>query len=347
MRGPLPLVEIIEDGKTGEIKNERTGMSALAKFPFTHPGAPKAEGSRREQLAKWITSKDNPYFAKSYVNRVWSYLLGAGIIEPVDDIRAGNPPTNPQLLDKLTEEFINSNFDVQYLIKTICKSRTYQHSIATTKWNKDDDVNYSHAIARRLSAEVLFDSIHRVTGSLSNIEGLPRGTRAVMTVDSSVKVPGGFLQLLGRPPRESACECERTNAMQLGPVLSFLTGPVLNDAIKDPNNRIAKIVAAEKDDARVVEEIYLAILNRRPNAKELEIGVGALQGNDDEFARQLAENKKRADAVAAYERTLPQLVAQFEQNATRTPTWIPLDPVAMKSANKADFVKAKIGRAHV
>jgi hypothetical protein len=123
--------------------------------------------------------------------------------------------------------------------------------------------------------------------------------------------------------------------------LSLLTGPVLNDAVKDPNNRIAKIVAAERDDAKVVEEIYLAILNRRPSAKELDIGKGALQGNEAEFERQLAENRKRVDALKAYEKTLPQAVAQFEQNATRTPTWTPLDPVAMKSAEKADFVKAK------
>ncbi|MBI1832050.1 MAG: DUF1553 domain-containing protein, partial [Planctomycetes bacterium] len=295
VRGPLPLVEIISDGNAGEIKNERTGVNAVASFPFRHPGTPKAEGPRREQLAKWITAKDNPYFAKSYVNRVWSYLLGAGIIEPIDDIRAGNPPTNPQLLDKLADEFIRSNFNVQELIKTICKSRTYQHSIATNKWNKDDEVNYSHAIARRLPAEVLFDSIHRVTGSLSKIPGLPPGARAVQTVDSNVKVPGGFLELLGRPPRESACECERQSGMQLGPILSLLTGPVLNDAVNDPNNRIAKIVLAEKDDARVVEELYLAILNRRPTPKEIERDVKALVGNDDLFAKLSAERKKRAD----------------------------------------------------
>ena len=176
VRPGLPLVEIIEDGNSGEIKNLRTGQNAVAHFPFIHPGTPKAEGSRRQQLAKWITSKENPYFAKSYVNRLWSYLLGVGIIEPIDDIRAGNPPTNPALLDRLTEEFIKSDFNVQQLIKTICKSRTYQHSIATNAWNKDDDVNYSHAIARRLPAEVLFDSIHRVTGSQSRIPGLPIGS---------------------------------------------------------------------------------------------------------------------------------------------------------------------------
>src|SRR5262249_17327781 len=152
-------------------------------------------------------SKENPYFAKSYVNRVWSYLLGVGLIEPVDDIRAGNPPTNPQLLDKLTEEFVASGFNVQELIKTICKSRTYQHAIATNKWNKDDEINYSHALARRLPAEVLYDAIHRATGSVSKLPGLPPGSRAAQMIDSSVPVPGGFLELFGRPPRESSCEC--------------------------------------------------------------------------------------------------------------------------------------------
>lgn len=341
VRGPLPLVEIIEDGKTGEIKNLRTGENAVAKFPFVHAGSPASIGSRREQLAHWITSKDNPYFAKSYVNRLWSYLLGVGIIEPVDDLRAGNPPTNPQLLDKLTDEFIKSNFNVQELIKTICKSRTYQHSIATTKWNKDDDVNYSHFYARRLPAEVLFDSIHRVTGSPSQIPGLPPGARAVMTVDSAVKVPGDFLAVLGRPPRESACECERSNAMQLGPVLSFITGPVVNNPLKDPNNRIAKIVAAQKDDAKAVEEIFLAILSRRPTARETQIGVDALQGNDDEFKKLVAVNKKHADALSAYEKQLPAVVAQFEEGALRTPVWTPLEPTTMKAQSKAILTKQK------
>jgi Protein of unknown function (DUF1553)/Protein of unknown function (DUF1549)/Bacterial Ig-like domain (group 2) len=341
VRGALPLVEIIEDGKAGEIVNPRSGQNAVAHFPFIHPGTPKSEGSRREQLAKWITSKDNPYFAKSYVNRLWSYLLGVGIIEPIDDIRAGNPPTNPQLLDKLTEEFINSHFNVQQLIKTICKSRTYQHSIAANRWNKDDDVNYSHAIARRLPAEVLFDSIHRVTGSLSNIPGLPPGSRAVMTVDSNVKVSGDFLAILGRPPRESACECERSNAMQLGPVMALINGKIMGNAINDPKNRIAKIVLAEKDDAKVVEELYLAILSRRPTAKEVKIGIAALAGNDEEFAKLNAERRKRADAVVAYESQLPQIVARFEEGATRTPVWTPLDPTAMKSLGKAILTKQK------
>ena len=125
----------------------------------------------------------HPYFAKSYANRVWSYLTGVGVIEPVDDIRAGNPATNSELLDRLTTEFIGGNYDTNALIKTICKSRTYQLSIATNKFNRDDDINYSHALPRRLPAEVLFDSIHRVTGSQSRLPGLPAGARAAQLVD--------------------------------------------------------------------------------------------------------------------------------------------------------------------
>ncbi len=202
VRGALPLVEIVKDVNTGEVKNERTGQIAQPKFPFEHPGMPDTHAPRREQLAQWITSKENPYFAKSYANRVWSYLLGIGIIEPVDDIRAGNPPTNPQLLDYLTAEFIKSNFNVQELIRTICKSRTYQHAVESNQWNADDENNYSHATARRLPAEVLFDAIHRAAGSQSRLPGLPAGARAVQLIDSNVQVPGAFLDLFGRPARK-------------------------------------------------------------------------------------------------------------------------------------------------
>src|SRR5262249_42201551 len=159
---------------------------------------PKPADSRRMQLARWITSKENPYFAKSFVNRIWGYLLGVGIIEPLDDIRAGNPPTNPALLDRLTKDFIESNFDVQKLIKTICKSRTYQLSVSTNQWNQGDDLNYAHAIARRLQAEVLYDAIYRVTGSASKLPGLPAGARAAQLLDGSVDLPSGFLDLFGK-----------------------------------------------------------------------------------------------------------------------------------------------------
>ena len=155
------------------MKHDRTGQSTPPKFPFPCDFKADEKATRREQLAAWITSKDNPYFAKSYVNRLWGYLFGVGIIEPIDDIRAGNPPTNPELLDYLTAEFVKSDFDVRHVITLICKSRTYQLSIETNKWNEDDKTNYSHAIARRLPAEVLYDAVYRVTGRRLEDPGRP------------------------------------------------------------------------------------------------------------------------------------------------------------------------------
>ncbi|MFO0964814.1 MAG: DUF1553 domain-containing protein [Gemmataceae bacterium] len=343
VRGPLPLVEIIEDAKGGDIKNERTGGTAVPTFPFRHASMPDEKAPRRTQLAAWITSKDNPYFAKSYANRVWSYLLGTGIIEPIDDIRAGNPATNPQLLDRLTKEFVDSGFDVQKLIKTICKSRTYQHSHVTSKWNEDDDINYSHAIARRLPAEVLYDSIHRATGATSRLPGLPPGARAAQLLDSSVPVPGSFLELFGKPPRESACECERTNSLLLGPVLNLVNGPVLADALRDPANRIAKLLATEKDDAKVVREIYLSILCRYPSDAELKIGLEALRDTDGIFADLKAEKDKRKKALDDHESKLPALQTAWEKNSTRTPTWHVLAPDDLKSAAGTVLVKQPDG----
>lgn len=343
VRGPLPLVEVIKDTNAGAVMNLRTGQPAPATFPYTHSGMPKGEGSRREQLAKWITSKENPYFAKSYVNRVWSYLFGVGIIEPIDDIRAGNPPSNPPLLDKLTDEFIKSGFNVQHMIKLICKSRTYQHSVVTNKWNADDDVNYSHALARRLPAEVLFDSIHRAAGSLSRLPGLPPGTRAAQLVDANVKAPGDFFDLFGRPPRESACECERSNSILLGPILSLLTGPVMSEALRDPANRINKIAASISDDGKAVEELYLSLLSRTPNQEELKIGVQALQGNEEEHAKLMAERKRRETDLAAYEKLVPGLQTAWEANVVRTPLWTVLEPTDLQSSAGAVLTKQPDG----
>lgn len=340
VRPALPTVEIISDLKSGEVMNPRLAQAALPQFPFSIATMPPPNVSRREQMARWMTSKENPYFARSYVNRVWSYLLGVGLIEPIDDLRAGNPPTNAKLLDKMTDEFVKSNFNVQELIKTICKSRTYQHSITTNQWNKDDETNYSHAIARRLPAEVLYDAIHRATGSQSRLPGLPPGARAAQLVDSNVQVPGSFLELFGRPPRESACECERTNAaMMLGPVLNLVNGPVMGEALKDPANRIAKLLATEKDDAKIVQELFLATLCRLPNDKERAIGVKALQGYDEEFAKLVADRKKAEAVLAAYEKDVAVRQVQWEADMQKRVEWHVLEPASFTSAGGAVLKK--------
>lgn len=271
VEGGKPLYEIVADMPSGDVKHDRTGMVTAPKFPFPAKFTVDPKAGRRQQLAAWMTSPDNAYFARSYVNRVWGYLLGVGIMEPIDDIRAGNPPTNPELLDYLTTEFIRGGFNVREMVKSICKSRTYQLSVSTNQWNADDRINYSHAIARRLPAEVLYDAIHRVTGSPSQFPGYPAGTRAAQLADVGTTMGGGFLQTFGRPVRESACECERAGGMALGPVMAMISGPTLSDAIGNPKNDLAKLVAAEKDDAKVVNELFLRVLNRPATPQELDL----------------------------------------------------------------------------
>ena len=269
VEGAKPFYEVVFEKSEGEVTHDRTGAVAPPLFPFDCDYEAGEKPNRRQELAAWVTSPDNKYFAKSYVNRLWGYLLGVGVREPIDDLRAGNPPTNPELLDHLTEEFINSDFNVRYILQLICKSRTYQLSLATNKWNEDDSTNYSHAIARRLPAEVLYDAIHRVSGSISKIPGVPDGTRAAVIPDAGVKLPDGFLANLGRPVRESACECERSADLQLGPIMALIAGPTVGAALEDPNNAIAKLTKEIDDDKTLVNELFLRIFNRPATDSEI------------------------------------------------------------------------------
>jgi len=314
-------VEFIFDQDKGEVKHERTEAVAPPKFPFTHEEMPPADISRREQLARWITSPANPYFARSYVNRVWSYLMGVGLIEPVDDIRAGNPPSNPELLDWLTDQFIERDFDVQWLMKTICKSRTYQLSIAMNRWNADDDRNYSRRYPQRLSAEVLYDAVHRVTGAQSRLPGLPPGARAAQLADANAKTPDNFFTLFGKPPRDSACECERSDQVMLAPVMNLVNGPTIAGAIAQPGNGIEKLVAREKDNAKVVRSLFLRILNRPATEEEVEACAALME--EDLFR---VEQERLANAVAEREQQLDAALPEWEKRmrSAAAPDWVPL-----------------------
>ena len=305
VEGAKPLYEIIEDLKSGEINHDRTGVVTPPVFPYSAQHAAKQGAPRREILAEWITSPDNQYFARSYVNRMWGYLTGVGIIEPIDDIRAGNPPSNPDLLDWLAQDFIKNGFNVRHLIATICKSRTYQLSLKSNRWNVDDKINYSHATARRLPAEVLYDSIYFTTGAKLRIPGVPEGTRAAALPDVGINSADGFLGNLGRPARESACECERGNDLRLGPIMALISGPTVGDAISDPANAIAKIVATETDDNKVVNELYLRILNRTATATEIQSALKHMRVIDEEHKTLTAE-------MDAYQKKLAPITAQKE-----------------------------------
>lgn len=334
VEGAAPLVEVIFDSGAGEVTHERTGQIAAPSFPYTHNDLAPTTAARRVQLAKWITSKENQYFAKSYVNRIWGYLLGVGLIEPIDDIRAGNPPTNPELLDALTKEFVTSGFNVQHIFRTICKSRTYQHSFRTNAFNADDEINYSHALPRRLPAEVLYDAIHAAAGSKARIAGVPVGVRATELPDAGATDP--FLEDFGRPVRESSCECERSTGMVLGPIMKLINGPMISEALTDPNGDLAKLVSSEPSDAKLIEQVFLRFLSRKPTEKEVQLAVEAFAAAGDDIG-------KLKNELAAYEAQLDQRQVAWEAGLAGAIEWKPVEIVETTSAAGATFRKLDDG----
>ncbi|MSR48246.1 MAG: DUF1553 domain-containing protein [Planctomycetes bacterium] len=260
--------EMVKDAGAGDVMHPNKNVAMEPTFPYDFARVETADVpgggsvSRREQLVSWITARENPYFAKSYANRIWSYFLGVGLIEPIDDLRASNPPTNPELLDRLTASFLESGFDVRALMRRICRSATYQRSLATDEWNADDTLHYAHATARRLPAETLFDAIQIATGRRAQVHGARPDSRAAEFLDPSVTPADGFLALFGRPPRESACECERGSGLSLGQALHLVNGPTLAEAIDDPASELSRIVAFERNPRKLVDELYLRFLAR-------------------------------------------------------------------------------------
>ena len=327
VEGARPLVEVVYDKPGGEMTHLRTGQTAAPKFPYQQDLV-EGEGDRRELLARWVTSADNQYFATSFVNRQWGYLLGRGVIEPIDDIRAGNPPTNPELLTALTRDFVDSGFDIQHLHRTICNSRTYQLSVATNEWNEDDVLNYSHAIARRLPAEVLYDTIFRASGAPLRLPNVPAGFRAAQLPDAGVKVD--FLDDLGRPPRETACECERSDSVLLGPVMKLINGPTVAQAISDPSNAIAQLVREEKNDATLIDQLFLRYLSRHATEAEIENCREFLTGSPAELNALVA---RKAELL----KTLEERRAAWEKSLSQEVVWTPLTFAEMKSKVGATF----------
>jgi hypothetical protein len=281
--------EIIYDQRQDfDMKHPKDGRVMNPKFilPAAHSGdsAVPTDARRRLAYADWLTAKDNPFFAKSTVNRVWSYFFGRGIIDPVDDIRASNPASNPALLDALTNDFVAHDFDLRNLIRTIANSRTYQASIATNEWNEKDGENFSHAAPRRLSAEELMDALAGATGVRPVFPEAPLDTRAEQLTDPHIG-KDGFLDLFGRPPRESSCECERRSDLSLPQALNLVNGKTISDAVADANGRIAKSILGGRPDRDLIEDLYLASLSRPPTAAELASALKYLQAGSSRAAR--------------------------------------------------------------
>ena len=285
---------------SGDVKHPKTNQTVAADFPYGFGERLGSTPDPRGKLAAWLTSAKNPFFAKSFTNRLWSYFLGRGIIDPVDDIRSSNPPSNGELLDALTADFIKGGFDTKRLIRTICNSRTYQQSVKANKWNADDKLNFSHAYPRRLTAEHLLDSIGRATGAPQKYAGLPIGFRAVQLPDSSV-ASGGFLDLFGRPPRESPCECERSDTVSLIQALNLVNGDITNRSVSDPRGRVTRLLKSNPTDRRLVQELYLAAWSRLPTESEIKKALPLLTVTPRRLNEMLGREADKGDTEMAPE----------------------------------------------
>lgn len=260
-----PREQIVFNRGSGEVNNLRDGRAMPPKF--LGGAAPDVAGKdRRAVLAEWLASPENPWFAQNIANRVWQHFFGIGIIEPVDDVRVTNPPSNRPLLEALAAKLVSYNYDLRRLVKDICTSYTYQMSTQPRDPSIADERNFSHARVRRKAAEPLLDSIAMVTESKVKFPGLPLGARAA-------EVAGGasgnyFLSLFGRPPRETVCTCERSNDPTLGQVLHLINGSTIEQAIQAPEGRLERLLKAEASTAEIAKELYLAALSRPPSAEE-------------------------------------------------------------------------------
>jgi hypothetical protein len=251
----------------------------------------------RGALADWMTSPSNPFFAKSIANRYWKHFLGRGLVEPEDDMRITNPPSNPELLDALAKELTQSGFDLKHLVRAICTSTTYQLSSTANELNIRDTNCYSRFYPKRLSAEVLLDAIDDVSGTVSQFDGMPAGTRAVELPDTSFA--SYFLSVFGRPDASTACECERSTSSTLAQSLHLLNSKEMQSKLGNDSGRAAQWVTLASSDASLspaenlrraapdrIRELYLRSLSRLPSESEQTVAV--------EYLMQRAERAREA-----------------------------------------------------
>ncbi len=223
----------------------------------------------RMRLAEWMREETNPFFAKALVNRYWKHFFRRGLVDPEDDIRDTNPPTNPELLDALASKFVKSGYDLKELIRTITQSTTYQLSSVPNEHNGIDQQNFSRYYPRRLPAEVLLDAIDGLTGTPTNFPDLPPGTRAVSLPDNSYNRTTALLKVFGRPEGLSVCECERVDSASLAQSLHLLNSADIKAKLSGANGRAERLVKAGGTDAEKIRVLYLAAFARPPSAEEV------------------------------------------------------------------------------
>lgn len=234
------------------------------------------EFDRRKKLADWMTTPDNKLFAQNIVNRFWGYAMGRGLVEPLDDMRATNPATNPELLEALADDFAKNGFDTRKLLRRIFQSRAYQLSSTIADGNRVDATNthFTRYTTKRLTAEQLADALDFATATQEKYPGLPLGTRAIQLPDPGVR--SYLLDTFGRPARQVVCECERTTQPNIAQAMHLLNGDYLNKKIADRTGRIEQLATSKQSTSAKIEELYLVTLSRRPSADEAAKAAGWL-----------------------------------------------------------------------
>jgi hypothetical protein len=280
--------QVIFTKTAGSVTNKRTSQPAKIQPLAGTPMDVAPEDDPRQKLVDWMANPNNPFFASAVANRYWAHFFGRGIVDPLDDMRVTNPPSNPELLDALAKELVDSKYSLKHLIKVICKSRTYQLSSIPNDYNKHDKQTYARFYPRRMSAEVLYDAVSQVTNTPAQFGGLPTDkhapNRAIMLPDEAF--PSYFLDVFGRPQRISACECERVSEANLAQALHLLNSQEIQDKLARANGRADLLAKDPRPDAVKVEELFLWAFGRPPSTEHLQVAL-------DHITRH-AMNKKQA-----------------------------------------------------
>ncbi len=267
--------QVIFNRPTGTVTNKRTNIAAKIQPLDGQPLDISSDEDPRHKLVDWMANKDNPFFARAVANRYWSHFFGRGIVDPIDDMRVTNPPTNPELLDALANELVKNNFSLKHLVKIIVKSRTYQLSSAPNEFNKHDKQSFARFYPRRMSAEVLFDAVNQVTNTAAAFGGLPNDkhspNRAIMLPDEAFA--SYFLDVFGRPQRISACECERVSEANLAQALHLLNSQEIQDKLSGAGRRADLLSKDKREDAEKVEELFLWAFGRRPTQEHRQLAL--------------------------------------------------------------------------
>jgi hypothetical protein len=262
-----PADVMVAPSPMGEILHPRRGTPLPPRPLDGDSFSLESPNDRRAHFAEWLTSPRNPYFARAIVNRVWANFMGRGLVEPVDDLRATNPPSNIELLAALTGDFVKHGFDVKHLIQTIVNSATYQLSARTNETNAKDERYYSHYLVRRLPAEVILDAISQVTEVPQEFEGYPLGTRSLQLPDS--QVDSYFLSSFGRPQRILTCECERQEYSNVTQALHLINGSTLDGKLRSKGNIVDQLLEERLSTEEMIMQVYKLALNRAPTTQDL------------------------------------------------------------------------------